>query len=368
VTAAPHDGAPCACRTAHRTLAVVTRGFDEHPELSLLSPDDAVLHRHLDTLEVPLGPGRRWAGLAELSAFLRATLGEARWRDLRAAWLAPGAPIDGQLVTLIHAEPLERMAQPEAAALVEMVEAGRLETWYQPIFWAGTMGLWGYECLLRGRTADGGLVGAGTLLGWAQGEHLTFLLDRAARETHLRNAGRAGVPRGVNFLVNFLPTAIYRPEFCLATTMRAAAEAGLDPDHIVFEVVETERVPDRERLRGILDFYRARGFKVALDDVGSGYSGLSLMADLTPDLIKIDRELVQRSVDSSFHREVCASLARLGHENGLLVLAEGVETEDEWRVMEELGCNLGQVYLFGRPAPDPAGRSALAPREGTPAG
>jgi EAL domain-containing protein (putative c-di-GMP-specific phosphodiesterase class I) len=162
------------------------------------------------------------------------------------------------------------------------------------------------------------------------------------------------VPEQCQFLINFLPTAIYRPDFCLATTVRAARESGIAPERITFEVVESERVVDHDHLRGILAHYRAKGFGVALDDVGSGFSGLSLLADLSPDLIKIDRGLVTKAVESPAHRGICASLVGLGRSNNHLVLAEGVETEAEWAVMEELGVDLLQGYLFGRPSPVPA--------------
>lgn len=353
----------CECRTDARTLVVVTPGFDRYPELSEFGSDRGwTPHPVLGAVEIHVGEGERWGGIADVASFLRTILGTQRFGELRAAWVQRTGPLEGQLFRLIGAEPLATMAAADSSPLAGILNAGRIETWFQPIFWAGTLEVWGYECLMRARADDGSLVGAPTLLEWARQEHLTFMLDRVCRETHLRNAGAAGLPESCHFLVNFLPTAIYRPEFCLATTVRTAAESGLDADRIVFEVVETERIPDHDHLRGILAFYRERGFKVALDDVGSGYSGLALLGDINPDLIKIDRELVSKAVTSSYHRGICASLARLGQENGQLVLAEGVETEAEWEAMESLGVNLYQGYLFGRPDPVPARAAAVAPK------
>lgn len=353
----------CECRSDARTLVVVTPGFDQFPELSEFGNVSGwIPHPALGAVEIHVGKDERWGGIADVANFLRSVVGAQRFGVLRAAWVQRSAPLEGQLFRLIQAEPLATMAAADSSPLAEILNGGRIETWYQPIFWAGTLDVWGYECLMRARTLDGELTGAGTLLDWARQEHLTFMLDRVCRETHLRNAGAAGLPPQCRFLVNFLPTAIYRPEFCLATTVRTAAEAGLDPDRIVFEVVETEQVPDHDHLRSILGFYRDKGFGVALDDVGSGYSGLALLGDINPDLIKIDRELVAKSATSSYHRGICASLARLGHENGQLVLAEGVETEAQWEVMESLGVNLYQGFLFGRPDPVPAMRAMVEAR------
>lgn len=351
----------CECRTDERSLVVLAPGLDQYPELrAMASEHEWTVHPGLGAVRVEVGSATRWSGIAQVANFLRTVLDAARFGALRAAWIRAGVPIEEQMVTLLHCGPLSAMVEVDSSPLPAMMRDNRIESWFQPIFWAGTLELWGYEALMRGRAEDGSLVPPFTLLEWARQEHLTFMLDRHTRELHLGNAGRAGIPSHCHLLVNFLPTAIYKPEFCLRTTVRAAALAGLEPDHVVFEMVETEQV-DRDHLRNLLAYYRATGFKVALDDVGSGYSGLAMMADLTPDLIKIDRELVSRAVDSPFHREVCASLVKLGQDNGQMVLAEGVEREEEWQVMSALGVNLLQGYLFGRPHPELVAHSLIQP-------
>lgn len=345
----------CECRSTERTLVLLARDVaGSYPEFERLRSDrEWSIHSELGAVRVPLGEGHPWAGLAELSHFLRGILDPERYDALRAAWIDRGVELEEQLVRLIHARPLAEMVSVDSSPLVEMLEEKRLETWYQPVISAATGEVWGYECLLRGRTAEGELVAPGTILEWARQEHLTLMLDRLSRETHLRNAGKLGLGDGCRFLINFIPTTIYRPEFCLQTTLRASQESGLAPGQVIFEVVESERVTDRDHLRDVLAFYRETGFGVALDDVGSGYSGLTLLGDLAPDLIKIDRGLVSRAAHSASHREICASLVKLGQGLGQLVLAEGVETEDERRVMEELGVDLFQGYFFGRPDPVP---------------
>lgn len=346
----------CECRTDVRSLVVLAPGLDRFPELTGFGEArDWTVHPAMGAVRVEVGVGSRWSGIADVAAFLRTELDSARYGELRAAWARRGVALEEQLVTLLHADRLADMVQVDSSPLAAILDQDRLETWFQPIFRAQSMDLWGYECLMRGRDEEGALVSPATLLDWARQERLTFMLDRHVRELHLRNAGQAGLPADCHVLINFLPTAIYRPEFCLRTTVRAAAQAGLKPGNIIFEVVETEQV-DREHLRSLLAYYRDTGFGVALDDVGAGYSGLAMMADLRPDLIKIDREMVSRAPESAFHRDVCASLAKLGRDNGQLVLAEGVETEDEWRVMTELGADLLQGFLFGRPHREPAGR------------
>ncbi len=351
----------CECRTDQRRIVLLPRSFDEYPELEAFGPEhNWSFHAALGAVVVELGEGEAMSGISDLAGFLRTVLDPDRFRALRAAWVRRELSIEQQLPALIHAEPLAGMVSGDSSELMPVLNEHRIESWFQPVFRGGTLELWGYECLMRGRTLDGSLIPALTLLEWARQEHLTFMLDRVVRERHLAAIGRVNVPGDCRFLINFLPTAIYRPDFCLATTVRAARESGIAPERITFEVVESERVVDHEHLRRILEHYRAKGFGVALDDVGSGYSGLSLLGDLNPDMIKIDRELVTKSVESSAHRGICASLVGLGRANGHLVLAEGVETEAEWAVMEELGVDLLQGYLFGRPSPVPALEAPVA--------
>jgi len=239
------------------------------------------------------------------------------------------------------------------------MQSGGIQTFYQPVFQNDCKSVWGYECLMRGLADDGSLVMPKQLLEWATQERLIFMLDRICRETHIRNAA-AVLPDDVAILINFLPTAIYEPSFCLKTTIAAAKSAGIAPNRVIFEVVETEKVLDSDHLSSILNEYRKSGFRVALDDVGSGFAGLTMLADLNPDLIKMDRELVQGAVKSEMHRIIVRALVQIAKASGSLILAEGVETEAELALMKSFGVDLFQGFLLGRPAPFPVAESSGA--------
>lgn len=102
------------------------------------------------------------------------------------------------------------------------------------------------------------------------------------------------MPHGVKRFVNFLPSSIYNPEFCLTHTFEAIERLELDPKDFVFEVVETEQIQHMSILQHIFSVYRSRGMSVALDDVGAGYSTIELMNRLEPDFVKIDRSLIDQ--------------------------------------------------------------------------
>ncbi|CAN5313908.1 hypothetical protein BH10CYA1_BH10CYA1_54470 [soil metagenome] len=343
----------CNCKSDERVVGLLAKNIpDRYPELTKFGALNGwQLAADLDLFVVNVGSNQKFKGIADLANFLREILDEGRFNQLRSCWLIQGKPLNEQTSALIYSEPLNEFVGASSSRLSEILKNRRIESWFQPVISAKDGSIWGYECLMRSKADDGEMISPGEMLEWARQEKLTFMLDRVCREIHLENAGRLNPPPDLHFLINFLPTAIYQPEFCLKSSLAAAARSGLRASQVIFEVVETEKVTDREHLKRILDVYRASGFKVALDDMGSGYAGLALLGDLRPDLVKIDRELVAKCVESEFHKGICAAIINLSKQHGQTVLAEGVETAEEKAVMDELGIDLFQGYYFGRPKP-----------------
>jgi len=360
----------CECRTDKRFMLIKVADdgsdFPEFHELANLRNWSTVATG--DELMVEVGGTSRYVTGSDVVNFLRTVLPAVQIRGLMARWLTTteASPCSGcssnkkssacQTVYLA----LEDFAPLDASPLVNMMQTGRIQTFFQPIFLNDCKSPWGYECLMRGLADDGSYVMPKQLLDWAAQERLIFMLDRICRETHIRNAA-AMLPDDVAILINFLPTAIYEPSFCLKTTIAAAKSVGIEPNRVMFEVVETEKVQDSNHLASILNEYRKAGFRVALDDVGSGFAGLMLLADLNPDLIKIDRELVQGASKSEMHRIIVRALVQIARDSGCQILAEGVETEAELALMKSFGVDLFQGFLLGRPAPFPVSESS---REG----
>jgi EAL domain-containing protein (putative c-di-GMP-specific phosphodiesterase class I) len=162
-----------------------------------------------------------------------------------------------------------------------------------------------------------------------------------------REASRLGLESDI--FINFNPTSIYDPAYCLKSTIGAIERSELSSDRVVFEITESEYVRDDRHLRNILDFYRRSGFKIALDDLGAGCSSLNLLAALRPDFVKLDARLDQ-DVDHGYYRAAIASkLLELAKDLAICVIAEGVETEEQWRWLSDNGADLAQGYLFARP-------------------
>jgi EAL domain-containing protein (putative c-di-GMP-specific phosphodiesterase class I) len=128
---------------------------------------------------------------------------------------------------------------------------------------------------------------------------------------------------------------------------------GLHRGQVVFEVIESEFVRDMDHLKGILDYYRASGFKVALDDVGAGYSNLNLLRHLRPDFIKIDRDLTTDVHRDDYKGLIMQKLLEIAQGLGLRTIAEGIEHEDEFDWLRAHSADYAQGYFFARPATPP---------------
>jgi len=238
-------------------------------------------------------------------------------------------------------------------------EAGCFHAVYQPIVTLAGRRQVGVEALLRATTPAGRAVTPDVLFPAADAAGWTHLIDRIGRTTALRDAAGWLAPGRLLF-INFIPTSIYRSEVCLRTTEQAAREADIPLDQIVFEVTEGHRVRDLDHLEAVFDYYRSHDCKVALDDLGAGYSSLNLLVRLRPDIVKLDKELVQALPDPTGCAVVTA-IVDITHSYGGQVLAECVETEEQAAAASDLGVDLGQGWLFGRPQ-RPTGAERLAPQ------
>lgn len=242
------------------------------------------------------------------------------------------------------------VAKVQGEWLAELLRAEQLDTVFQPICDMRSGLPVAHECLMRGRW-NGETVYPGALIDTARATGLLFQLDRAARIAAIENAARRGVETDV--FVNFNPTSIYNPAACLQTTVRAAERAGIDCRRIVFEVVESDEVRDTEHLLSILRFYRKEGFRVALDDLGAGYSSLHLLTQIQPDVVKLDMGLI-RGIDADpIRQRVVEHLLSLARSLGVTTVVEGVETSAERDFCRSAGADLAQGYLYGRPDAEP---------------
>ena len=230
---------------------------------------------------------------------------------------------------------------------------------FQPIYDAVERRVWGYEALVRGLNSEG----AYEVLSNVAPEQL-YRFDQDCRVKAIELASRL-FPAGEELMlsINFLPKAVYEPAACLRATLQAARRFSFPMSSIMFEFTENEEVRDTAHLTNIITEYRRHGFTTALDDFGAGYAGLGLLADFQPDLIKIDMKLIRGIEASRARRAVVDGILAMAGELEITVLAEGIESEQEFAVLEAAGIRLFQGYWFAKPAFEELPRvSAMLPR------
>jgi EAL domain-containing protein (putative c-di-GMP-specific phosphodiesterase class I) len=213
-----------------------------------------------------------------------------------------------------------------------------------------------HECLIR--LNAGRIYSGGEIVDAARIRNEIHAFDSHARGLSIRSA--AAQSKQGKYFVNFMPSSIYNPEFCMKSTMAALEESGMSPENIVFEVVESDRVRDPAHLRKICDYYRRHGFAFALDDVGTGANSLQMVCDLQPDYIKLDKSLVE-NVEQSMYAATIRKLVELAAQFGVTVIAEGVEKLQTMENLWLLGVQCMQGYYFGRPKPSLCTEAETAP-------
>ncbi len=210
---------------------------------------------------------------------------------------------------------------------------------FQPIVDLASRRIFAQECLVRGPNGEG----ADRVFAAVNAAN-RYSFDQKCRIKAIRTAAELGVADAIS--INIMPNAVYKPEHCIQATLRTAERHGWPVDKIIFEITEGERLRDPAHLRGIIEAYRRIGFRTAIDDFGAGYAGLTLLAEIRPDLIKLDMELV-RGIDADPVRQsIIAGVQEICRRLGITIIAEGVETEAErdWLLDHGLALHQGRLY------------------------
>lgn len=231
----------------------------------------------------------------------------------------------------------------------EIIKNEQLICYYQPIVDAKG-DTFAYEILSRFQNKDGSLIYPNEIFSAARERGRLYALDRVCRMTAVKYAALLNNKKA---FINFIPTSIYSPEFCLKSTTNLANQLGVDPAQLVFEVVESEQVEDRDHLKRILNYYKEKGFQYALDDVGEGFNTLEMLDDIKPKYMKLDMKYVQGVASDIPKQQIALKFLEKACEVESVPLAEGVEDKKDFEWLKEAGYELFQGYYFGKPAPTP---------------
>lgn len=234
--------------------------------------------------------------------------------------------------------------------LIRLLQDDLLSALFQPIAALGVGEVFGYEGLIRGPSSSY-LHSPVNLFAAADRCGMLQELDMACRRVIIRDFVKTGLP-GRLFL-NVIPACLASPNFRSGTTLEFLREVGLSPRRVVIELTEIHPADNFEQLREALLHYRDMGFRIALDDLGEGFSGLRLWSELQPDFVKIDKYFIQDISGDPQKRQFVRSIHHIALNTGARVIAEGVETQYELETVRRIGIDLVQGYHIARPQANP---------------
>jgi len=234
------------------------------------------------------------------------------------------------------------------------LDRGELRLFYQPLVSLVTGEIVGAEALIRWEHPERGLLSPDKFLPVAEESGLivqvgAWAVGEACRR--LRDWDRlSGGPSAFSLAVNLSARELTHPDV-VATVLNAVRRSALDPSRITIEVTESTAMADRDSGFRALRELSAAGVRIAIDDFGTGYSSLDHLREMPADILKIDRSFVAGMAANSPDSALVAAAIAMGRALEMEVVAEGIETSEQVADLRELGCPLGQGYLFARPLP-----------------
>jgi EAL domain-containing protein (putative c-di-GMP-specific phosphodiesterase class I) len=250
----------------------------------------------------------------------------------------------------MRAETVERIALTND--LRDAIEQGQLRLVYQPLVHLGRRQASGFEALVRWTHPDRGEIPPGRFIPLAEQHGLIEPLGQwVMREalTQLRRWHDEGFARKMGMSVNVSRVQLSRPG--LAEEIFALLdELELAPDRLIVEVTESAVMEDPDVANATLDALSEHGVRIALDDFGVGQSSLACLRDLPLNALKLDRQFITSLASSREAAAIVRAVCDMARTLGFGVVAEGVETEAQSQVVEALGCDFGQGFLYARPA------------------
>jgi diguanylate cyclase (GGDEF)-like protein/PAS domain S-box-containing protein len=222
---------------------------------------------------------------------------------------------------------------------------------YQPLVDLYDGSMFGVEALIRWPDPSGGLVPPGEFIPLAEEMGLidaigAWVVDEIGRQDAIWRADGLDLEIGFNLSPRQLRHG--DPVASIASSIRAA---GVDPERITVEITESTAMDDPDRIIDLLRGFKDLGVRLAIDDFGTGYSSLARLRYMPVDILKIDRTFIRDVNADDQSASMVSAIIALANNLGMTPLAEGIETEAEWRFLADRGCPFGQGYHFSRPVP-----------------
>ena len=359
-----HSGDQLLCEIAHR-LALVLRASDTlarlgGDEFAILLPNTNGLLGAMETAERIATALSAEVTLGDISVRTDACVGIALFPDhasdpstlLQRADVAMYRAKHERIPYSVYSAENDPHSTERLSLIGELRQAianDELSVFYQPKFTMAGKRLVGAEALVRWHHPRLGLLAPADFLPIVEVCGLLRPLTNAVMGMAFAQAADwRALGHDLSIAVNVSPRSLGDPTF-LGDLRTAVDQSGLDPIAILIEITEDSLIADPESSRSSLDEMSKLGVGISVDDYGTGYSSLSYLRSLPVDELKIDRSFISAITNSSIDRVIVQSTIDLAHELGYVVVAEGVETQSQAQILLEMGCDMAQGFLLGRP-------------------
>jgi len=240
----------------------------------------------------------------------------------------------------------------EYETFLKMIKSELITSHAQPIIDLYTGQIKGFELLARG--ADP-FYSPDIMFDKARKFNLEWELEYACREAALKKINILSKNfKDCDFFINVSPDIFSNEKFQSGFTLNKLKNHSIDPKRIVLEITESASVKDYNHYESMIKHYVRQGFRIALDDFGSGYSGFTTLIASTPHILKIDKSIVRDIDRISYKQNLVRSICEFAATVGSFILLEGIETEEELRMAYRLGARYAQGFFFAKPEKNPS--------------
>ncbi|MGS2777836.1 EAL domain-containing protein [Robertmurraya sp. GLU-23] len=224
----------------------------------------------------------------------------------------------------------------------------QLRTVFQPIVDLTNGNTLGFEGLTRG-PLQSRFQSPLQLFKYAEEYGSLYTLEKIARELAFENSSTI-LSKDEKLFINLSPQVIYDPSFTPGHTVSLLKQYKLSPQNIVFEITERSAIEDFSAFTKVLHHYRDQGFQIAVDDAGAGYSSLQAISEIQPDYIKVDRSLISKIHENNVKKHILDAFVTFAKKVDSIIIAEGIELEEELEAVIQLGIDCGQGFYISKPS------------------
>ncbi|MET3728232.1 EAL domain-containing protein (putative c-di-GMP-specific phosphodiesterase class I) [Fictibacillus halophilus] len=236
--------------------------------------------------------------------------------------------------------------------LLNLIDEKQILTYFQPILCLRTGKTIGFEILnrplstkaLKNVEAFYDFIGKSGHLFWIE-----KFLRKISLKRHFHQVKKKPEFRDQMIFINIMPQVLSDPSYRTGDTIELLNLYGFSPEQIVLELTEKEAVTDYDQFIKAIEHYKKQGFRLAVDDTGSGYNSLKTLIKLKPDFIKLDKSLIRGIHKEDSQKYLVELLLDYARSSGTQVIAEGIETQKELSMLQQLSVDFGQGYHLGKP-------------------